>query len=271
MALDDWGDDSHEGQLLKFIKGWMAKGERSKIAERMQRGKRQRAREGKIVPAGRPPLGYEYVGDTYWIDESNMVLVRRVFSLAAGGMSLWRIKKTFESEGILTPGSTYKGPSRYWNVNTIRRIIKRDEYLAHSPEDIQGLVAAEQLTASVAANLEPHKSYGISWYNRYHTSGTANKRRKGEERPHSEWIAVPVPDAGILREQVEKARANLRGKGHHERIIASGNYRATSSVNAALNSWPASPVRTGTVTLTTFAPGTCGTGASTVSGCVRIN
>lgn len=38
VALDDWGDDSHEGQLLKFMKGWMAKGERSKTAERMQRG-----------------------------------------------------------------------------------------------------------------------------------------------------------------------------------------------------------------------------------------
>ena len=65
MALDDWGDDSHKGQLLKFIKGWMAKDERSKIAERMQRGQRQRAREGKIVPAGRPPLGYEYAGYAY--------------------------------------------------------------------------------------------------------------------------------------------------------------------------------------------------------------
>jgi site-specific DNA recombinase len=212
VALDDWGDDSHEGQLLKYLKGWMAKGERSKIAERMQRGKRQRAREGKIVPAGRPPLGYEYVGGTYRIDESNMVLVRRIFSLAAGGMSLWRIKKTFESEGILTPGSTYKGPSRYWNANTIRRIIKRDEYLAHGPEDIQGLVAAGQLTPTVAATLRSDRSYGISWYNRHHTSGTGNRRLKGEEKPRSEWIAVPVPDAGIPREQVEKARANLKGE-----------------------------------------------------------
>ncbi|HZB82044.1 MAG TPA: recombinase family protein [Rubrobacteraceae bacterium] len=25
-ALDDWGDDSHEGQLLKYVKGWSAKG-----------------------------------------------------------------------------------------------------------------------------------------------------------------------------------------------------------------------------------------------------
>jgi site-specific DNA recombinase len=111
MALDDWGGDSHEGQLLKFIKGWMAKGERSKIAERTQRGKRQRAREGKIVPAGKPPLGYEYADDAYRVDEANMVLVRRMFALAASGEGLWKIKKAFEREGIRTPGSTYKGPS----------------------------------------------------------------------------------------------------------------------------------------------------------------
>ena len=157
MALDDWGDDSHEGQLLKFIKGWMAKGERSKIAERMQRGKRQRAREGKIVPAGRPPLGYEYAGDAYRVDKAAMVLVRRIFELSASGESLWRIKKTFESEGILTPGSTYKGPSRFWNPNTLRRIIKRDEYLSHSYEEIRNLVSD-----SVAARLDPDKSYGVS-------------------------------------------------------------------------------------------------------------
>ncbi len=212
VALDDWGDDSHEGQLLKFIKGWMAKGERSKIAERMQRGKRQRAREGKIVPAGRPPLGFEYTGASYRIDEPNMIRVRRIFALAAGGENLWRIKKTFEGEGIPTPGSTYRGPSRFWNPNTLRRIIKRDEYLAHGPDDIQGLVAAGQLTETVAAALDPTKSYGISWYNRHHSSGTGNRRLKGEEKPRSEWIAVPVPDAGIPREHVEKARANLTGE-----------------------------------------------------------
>src|SRR4051794_21012305 len=27
VALDDWGDDTHEGQLLKFLKGWVSKGE----------------------------------------------------------------------------------------------------------------------------------------------------------------------------------------------------------------------------------------------------
>ena len=109
MGLDDWGDDSHEGQLLKFIKGWMAKGERSKIAERMQRGKRQRAREGKIVPAGRPPLGYEYAGDAYRVDKAAMVLVRRIFELSASGESLWRIKKPSRVKVSLLQAAPTKG------------------------------------------------------------------------------------------------------------------------------------------------------------------
>ena len=36
-ALDDWGDNTHEGQLLRFLKGWVSKGERLKIAERTRR------------------------------------------------------------------------------------------------------------------------------------------------------------------------------------------------------------------------------------------
>jgi site-specific DNA recombinase len=38
LALDDWGDDSHEGELLRYLKGWVSKGERLKISERSRRG-----------------------------------------------------------------------------------------------------------------------------------------------------------------------------------------------------------------------------------------
>src|SRR5215204_7157346 len=38
-ALDDWGDDTHQGKLLKYIKGWQAEGERLKIGERSRRGR----------------------------------------------------------------------------------------------------------------------------------------------------------------------------------------------------------------------------------------
>jgi site-specific DNA recombinase len=31
VALDDWGDNTHEGELLKYLKGWVSKGERLKM------------------------------------------------------------------------------------------------------------------------------------------------------------------------------------------------------------------------------------------------
>src|SRR3712207_5138650 len=47
LALDDWGDDTHEGERLRFLKGWVSKGERLKISERSRRGKREKARRGE--------------------------------------------------------------------------------------------------------------------------------------------------------------------------------------------------------------------------------
>jgi len=212
VALDDWGDDTHQGSLLKFMRGWIAKEERAQTAKRMQRGKRQRAREGKIVPAGRAPLGFVYADGAYRIDESDMLIVRKVFELSAAGNGLWTIRNTFKNEGIRTPGSNRKGPSEVWNVNTLRRIITRDEYLSHGPDEIKELVAAGNMTQTVAATLDPSKSYGISWYNRHESHAPNGNRRKGAEKPRREWIAVPVPDAGIPREHVEKARAGLKGE-----------------------------------------------------------
>ena len=53
VALDDWGDNTHEGELLKYLKGWVSKGERLKIAERSRRGLLKKAKDGKV--AGHPP------------------------------------------------------------------------------------------------------------------------------------------------------------------------------------------------------------------------
>ena len=55
-------------------------------------------------------------------------------------------------------------------------------------------------------------TYGVWWFNR---RKYAKDRRTGKKmcewRPRSEWIAVPVPDAGVPREWVELARRNIRG------------------------------------------------------------
>jgi hypothetical protein len=69
----------------------------------------------------------------------------------------------------------------------------------------------------VAAALNPEDNYGISWYGGHRTwvkqvleVGPGGKRyrrlRGATEKPHEQWIAVPVIDSGLPREVVEVAR-----------------------------------------------------------------
>ena len=87
VALDDWGDDSHEGQLLRFLKGWVSKGERLKIAERTRRGKRQKAKQGFIVAPPTAPYGFRpnEARDAYLVEDAQMATVRRIFQMVADG------------------------------------------------------------------------------------------------------------------------------------------------------------------------------------------
>jgi len=87
VALDDWGDDSHEGQLLRFLKGWVSKGERLKIAERTRRGKRQKAKQEFIVAPPTAPYGFRLneARDAYLVEDAQMATVRRIFQMVADG------------------------------------------------------------------------------------------------------------------------------------------------------------------------------------------
>src|SRR5918993_2412070 len=78
VALNSRGDDSPDGELgdniLDVIAGW----ERKKIAEGMNRGKRRKAREGKIVAGPRANYGFRYndARDGYEVDPPRMALVQ---------------------------------------------------------------------------------------------------------------------------------------------------------------------------------------------------
>jgi len=66
--------------------------------------------------------------------------------------------------------------------------------------------------------LDPEKCYGIWWYNRRRTTKKVmaavgqdghreyKRRYNVVYKPREEWIAVPVPDAGLPREWVDAAR-----------------------------------------------------------------
>jgi site-specific DNA recombinase len=211
-ALNDRGDDSPEGELTDGILDQLAKFERAKTAERTRRGKLRKAREGKVIAGSFASYGFRYnaARDGYEINEAAMETVRRIFRMiATEGATLHAVKRTFEREGLPTP----KGNS-VWSQTFLRSLILDDVYKPHTFEEIAALVSPE-----VATRLNPRQYYGIWWYNKYQAKVIKNvktpdgykTRRAYEEKARQEWVAVPVPDAGVTRELVEAAREAIKG------------------------------------------------------------
>ena len=220
-ALNDRGDDTPEGELTDGILDQLAKYERAKTAERTRRGKLRKARQGKIIAGRRANYGFKFnrARDGYEVDENTMPLVRRIFRMAGvEGMSVNGIKRALDAEGVPTPSGR-----KYWHWRAIQSFIMDDVYSPHEFDEV-----AELLTPEVAATLNPNERYGVWWYNRQRVKWAQvsevgpegrvyRKRGKYSIKDKSEWIAVPVPDAGIPRQVVEAARRTVL------------SYRATST------------------------------------------
>jgi site-specific DNA recombinase len=219
-ALNERGDDSPEGELTDGILDQLGKYERAKTAERSRRGKLRKAREGKVIAIHTPNYGFRYnaTRDGYEVDEEAMRVVRRIFRMIGSERrTLYAVKRTFEGEGIPTPGG-----ARFWHAKCIRNYISEDVYKPHTREEIMAMVDAGQMSAAVSAALDPNKRYGIWWFNRRRTrrtqvsevgsNGERTYKKKGQyvHRPKEEWVAVPVPDSGIPREWVDAARDVLK-------------------------------------------------------------
>jgi site-specific DNA recombinase len=215
VALNSRGDDSPDGELGDNILDVIAAWERKKIAERMNRGKRRKAREGKVVAGPRPNYGFRFneKRDGYLVDEDKMVVVRRIFRMVgAEGMVLNAARCALEKEGIPTPSGR-----RTWSRQYLRDCIYDDAHLSHTYEEISPLV-----TPQVASTLDPSRNYGVWWYGaerHVHAQrrevtpdGTPRYRRvkKSVPAPRKEWIAVPVPDAGVPKEWAIAAREAIK-------------------------------------------------------------
>jgi len=220
-ALNDRGDDTPEGELTDGILDQLGKFERAKTAERSRRGKLRKAREGKVIAIHTPNYGFKYnaTHDGYEVDEEAMRVVRQIFRMIGSERrTLYAVKRTFEREGIPTPGG-----ARFWHAKCIRNYISEDVYKSHTREEIMAMVDTGQMSAAVAAALDPNKRYGIWWFNRRRTrrtqvsevgsNGERTYKKKGQyvQRPKAEWVAVPVPDSDIPREWVDVARETLKG------------------------------------------------------------
>jgi site-specific DNA recombinase len=212
QSLNDRGDDSPEGQLTDGILDQLAKFERAKTAERSRRGKKQKARLGKILST-RPAYGFDWnaARDGYVINPEQMAVMRSIFYMAGvEGRSLCAIQQQLGEDGV--PSPTGKAQ---WDVQSIRKLLQRDLYKPHTYPEMREIVGSD-----VLPRLEPGSNYGVYWFGERSESrkrvsengegGRVYKHRyTSRVRPVAERIGVPVPGSGIPREWIDAARANL--------------------------------------------------------------
>ncbi|MCK4873277.1 MAG: recombinase family protein [Phycisphaerales bacterium] len=120
--------ESIDERFMLGIQSLVDRTESERIRERMDRGKREKARQGRRG-SGFAPYGYHNPlrGDPEH-GKLKMVLeevavVRRIFELAAKGLSTLSIARTLNAESVRAPrGGT-------WGKTTIRRILDNPSYL----------------------------------------------------------------------------------------------------------------------------------------------
>jgi site-specific DNA recombinase len=123
-------DQSPEGQLIRFVRGYAAKVEHEKIRERMNRGKLARVQSGKPLPGPRPPYGYRWVDaekSVLEVDEPTAAVVRRIFASIAAGRSIHKTALALTEEGVPTPtGLTV------WKDKVVHEIVRHPVYLGQA-------------------------------------------------------------------------------------------------------------------------------------------
>lgn len=205
LALNDTGSRIGDGVL-----DLLAEQQREDIAWKVRNGRKGKARTGKLPGDVRVSWGFRLTEDksNFEVDPDTMPYVRRVFEMVgAQDRSLTYVKNTFEREGVRTPGGSLR-----WETPIVRRIIQNDAYLSRTKEEVASLV-----NPAVAEKLDG-ECFGIYWYGQFQASRNYTGRKAFDVRPQDrkDWIAVPIPDAGIPPEWVHAARERIRANTRYQ-------------------------------------------------------
>lgn len=158
-----------EGQLFYQMRGAISQFEKAKINERMSRGRREKARQGRVLRDFHI-YGYDFDSETeqFVINEREAIMVKLIFELFTNPKG--RVK------GI-------NGIATY--LNSLGVVSKR------------GSIFHRQVIRQMLMN----KSYiGEFHQNKWNTEGMLGNRYKNKEdrirqkpRPKEEWIKLPIP------------------------------------------------------------------------------
>ena len=210
----DVGQIESELDIVLVIKGWQGSDERKKIRERSMRGKRAKARSGRVVGT-RPPYGYQHVRDengktvTFEPVEEQAKIVRLIYQWYVNGdetgkrLSAGKIAKRLSEMRLLTPGEINPGYHR-----------KRKSGMWH---------------ACVVLDIISREVYAGVWRFGVRIGSTRNVR------PEDEWIEVEVP-AIIDRNMWEAAQVQRQRNKQFSRRNAKHNYLLSGLIRCGCGS-----------------------------------
>jgi site-specific DNA recombinase len=135
-------DDSPEGQLIRFVRGYAAKVEHEKIRERTIRGRQARAAAGKLLPGRSALYGYCWNAErtAYLPDSATSAIVRQIFTWAASGWTMRAIAARLTADGLSTPS----GRSAYWKLPTLQWILHHPAYTGAAVANRHAIVKDRQ-------------------------------------------------------------------------------------------------------------------------------
>ena len=169
LAVREPPEDTTLGRAFTFLRGTFSELERREIAERTMRGKRARAREGRLVQAtGAGIFGYDYdaATKTRRVNETQADVVRRVFGMVVDGQSINGVATLLNRDGLTTL------TGKRWHPLTVRRMVTNPAYK------------------------------GVTYFGR--TRRVAGKQRV-EQRPREEWIEIDGATPAIVSGDVYDA------------------------------------------------------------------
>ncbi|MEO8457515.1 MAG: recombinase family protein [Chloroflexota bacterium] len=196
-------DNSPEGALIRYVKGYAAQIERERIKERTMRGKRTRARMGFLVQAtGKGIYGYRYLPEAKKraIDQAEAQVVRRIFDACLQGTSCYSIAVSLNDAGV----PAFSGG--LWHPQTIGRMLTNSSYK------------------------------GMTIFGKTRRVALGGKRRRLEQRKEEDWIEIPGATPPIVTEDVFDAAQRARGQRRRSPNLASRRYLLTGHVDCTCGS-----------------------------------
>ena len=185
------------GQFILAARAFVAATEREKIVERTVRGKKERARSGRLPQAtGKGCYGYTYVPATGQRDlnPEQAPIVVRIFEEFVGGKGCSRIAEELNADGV----PTFTG--KHWSPITVYRTLRRETY----------------------TGITIYRKTGTKMVKR---PGRKHRVREVFERPESEHIEIPGASPQIVpRELFSRAQALLDDPARRTQRAPSRNY-----------------------------------------------